>query len=173
MLEKRDIEQFTILLVEDSETDAYAIRRAVEKHMNHPCNLKHVETMGDAEKTLQSEDGEMIDVILLDLGLPDTSGGKDTFERIESVKSDIPVIILTSVHDHELAVGIVDSGAEDFVRKSSVSADPEVLCDAIDFAVCRHSSVEALKQETDKLLDEKDSVINWMSGACSKSPEKE
>ena len=153
-----------ILLVEDSETDAYTVQRALGKYMNHPCTLQHVESMKDAEQYLK--DTTHVDVILLDLGLPDTSGGKDTYERISNAKSeDVPVIILTSVHDHELAVGMVDSGAEDFVRKSSVSADPEVLCDAIEFSVRRHCNLEEIKEETNALLQEKDNVINWMAGS--------
>lgn len=169
MLNENRIQQLTILLVEDSETDAYTVKRALTKHMNHPCQIHHVETMADAEKAL-SEEVEF-NMILLDLGLPDTSGGKDTYERITEAKNDTPVIILTSVHDHELAVGFVENGAEDFVRKSSVSADPEVLCDAIDFAVCRHHNLEELKEETNELIKEKDKVIHWMSGGNSAESE--
>lgn len=169
---KKDLKttNLNILLIEDTETDAYTVQRVVRKHLGHPCRIQHVTCMADAENFLKEH--QDIDLILLDLGLPDTTGGEDTFNRVESVKDKIPVIILTSVHDHELAVGIVDKGAEDYVRKSSISADPEVLCDAIDFAVCRHKHVEEIKQKADKELEEKDQVIGWMSGNYSVDPNK-
>lgn len=165
------IDHINILLVEDSETDAYTVRRILSKHMGHPCRIKHVECMTDAEAALKEDNN--IDLILLDLGLPDTAGGEDTFQRVENVKDEIPVIILTSVHDHELAVGIVDKGAEDYVRKSSISSDPEILCEAIDFAVCRHEKFESIKEEADKELEEKDRVIGWMCGDYSVKSEPE
>ena len=172
MSEENKNKALNILLVEDSETDAYTVQRALGKYMNHPCTLQHVESMKAAEQYLQKT--KQVDVILLDLGLPDTSGGKDTYERINNAKSEnVPVIILTSVHDHDLAVGMVESGAEDFVKKSSVSADPEVLCDAIEFSVRRHNNLEELKEETDALLHEKDNVINWMAGNGTTSSDKD
>lgn len=169
MPERVKIEKLNILLVEDSETDAYAVKRAIDRYMKHPCLLKHVCDMKHAEATLKSKDH--YDLVLLDLGLPDTADAKDTFKRINGINNDIPIIILTSIHDHDLAVGIIDKGAEDFVKKSSVCADPEILCDAMDFAVCRHKNIETLKQETEKLLKEKDSVINWMAGSYSNEPD--
>ena len=159
------IKKLNILLVEDSKTDAYSAQRILSKNMTHPCCVIHVECMAEAERTLK--DDKNIDLILLDMGLPDTKGGEDTFKRVKSVKKDIPVIILTSVHDHELALEIVGEGAEDYIRKSSLSSDPEILCDAIDFAVCRHKHIEEIKEEVDKEIKEKDQVIGWMSGGYS------
>ena len=124
--EVSNIDNLKILLVEDSETDAYAISRVLQHHMEFPCELKHVESMAEAETLLQ-QNKDAIDLILLDLGLPDTQGGNDTFQRLENVKEHVPVIVLTSVHDHDLAIGMVDDGAEDYVRKSSVTADPDIL----------------------------------------------
>lgn len=159
------IEKLNILLVEDCETDAYSIRRALSKHMKHPCCVRHVERMADAKTVLEAEHN--IDLILLDLGLPDTEGGEDTYKGIENIADQVPVIILTSVHDYELAIGMIGKGAENYIRKASVSVDPEALCDAIDFAVCRHHNVETLRDENRKELEEKDQVIGWMTGGYS------
>lgn len=157
--------QLNILLVEDNKVDAFAVRRVLDKFMTHPCNVRHVETMADAEAVLAQKD--YIDVILLDLGLPDTVDGKDTFRRMGGVKDDIPVIILTSADDHDLALLIVDSGAEDFVKKSMIADTPQILCDAIDFAVCRHKNLVALKERQEQELEEKNKIIQWVTGSYS------
>lgn len=110
-----------LLLVEDSETDAYIIKRILEKNLNPSCHIRHAENMAEAEAAL-AEEKSRIDLVLLDLGLPDTSGRIETYKRLENAKhksnlDDIPVVILTSVNDRKLALGIVDSGAENYVKK--------------------------------------------------------
>lgn len=154
-----------MLLIEDSKVDAYIVRKILNKHMSYPCHVRHVENMTAAEAVLK--ESRNIDLILLDLGLPDTDGGTDTFQRMENVKEDIPVVILTNKHDHELAVNIVDEGAEDYIRKSAIGDDPELLCDAIDFAVCRHKHLAELKKQKISELEEKDKVIQWVTGSYS------
>lgn len=156
-----------ILLVEDTEADAYTVQRVLGNAKGPSCTVHRATNMEEAEETLRNR--EDIDLILMDLGLPDTNGGEDTFHRIETVKKDIPLIVLTSVNDHELAVGFVDNGAEDYVRKGVIATNPEILCDAIDFALCRHRNKMALKERKDKEIQEKDDVINWISGNYSAS----
>ncbi|MCB1556377.1 MAG: response regulator [Alphaproteobacteria bacterium] len=155
MEKEPDCDAFKVLLVEDSKTDAYVVIRALSKRASCPCDIIHAHSMKEAEQHLLNEKG--IDIVLLDLGLPDTVDNHDTFKRLDEARGDIPVIVLTSVHDHALAVGLVDSGAADYVRKASIHSDPEILCDAVDFAVCRHKNVS-------KMIQEKDQVIGWMRG---------
>lgn len=127
--------RLNILLVEDSRTDAYLVRRILGKYMTNPCNLHHVVCMADAEAALRLRDD--IDLILLDLALPDTADGRETFARIGSLKTNIPVIVLSSADERELALLVVDGGPEDYVKKSQIGDHPDVLCDAINFAVSR------------------------------------
>lgn len=161
----------SILLVEDSETDAFIIKRILEKNLSPSCSVRHAENMAAAEAALAEEESN-IDLILLDLGLPDTSGRIETYKRIENAKhnshrDDIPVVILTSVNDRKLALGIVDSGAENYVKKTTVSQNPEVLCDAVEFAICRHKHLISIRQQQDRELQKKQEVIEWMTGGYS------
>ena len=161
-----------ILLIEDSETDAYIIRRVLGSHMRHPCCVVHAESMASAEAILGKQGNQdSIDLILLDLGLPDTANNDETFARMNDIKEKIPVIILTNLQDHEFALSTMNAGAEDYVVKSTISQSPDVICDAIDFAVCRHKRIEEIHQEADNELKEKDMVIRWMSGDynCTKT----
>lgn len=149
-----------ILHVEDSETDAVIIQRAIKKKLPK-SHITHINNMKDVETALQ-EDGDF-DIILLDLGLPDTSDRRESFKRVEKLKKNIPVIILTSVNDHDLALGFVGEGAENYIKKSVVCETPETLQEAIEFAVChyRHKKSE---------LAQKDQMLHWVTGGYSVGP---
>lgn len=155
-----------ILLVEDSQTDAYTTQRVLKEHMRHPCAVQHVECIKDARKVLKHSSG--FDVVLLDLGLPDTNGGHDTFQHIKELEPDLPVIVLTSVNDHDMAVEMIGDGAEDYVRKSLISMEPNILCDTIDFAVSRYRCTKNALAQKEDIIEEKDKVLSWMSGGYTK-----
>ena len=125
-----------ILLVEDSETDAYMFRRILDRYQRRPCRLQHVGNMADAETFLKNSQkkGEPVDIILLDLNLPDTVDSADTSERLERTRSGIPVVVMTSVSDPgaEMTPPVAAGGQ---IQKSSIGANPEMLWDAIDFAL--------------------------------------
>ena len=159
-------ERRTIVMVEDSEEDALLIRRRLNEHLDEPFDLKHFTRMADAQQFL-AEHRKDTHLILLDLGLPDTRGGVDTFQRMKEHSLAIPVVILTSVDDHNLAVGLVREGAENFVNKGLLHDKPELLRDAVDFAISRHKIMDDINKKAIEELAQKDMVISWMSGGYS------
>ena len=159
-------QQKIILHIEDTETDAEIVKRALQKHMKHAYRVERAKSMAEAESILRTVSN--IDLILLDLGLPDTNDRMDTFQRLEAAKQHaIPTIVLTSVNDRDLAVDMIGNGAGDYVRKSRIGQDPEALCDAIDFAWCREHNMSDLEEQKQRALSEKDDVIHWMGGGYS------
>lgn len=159
------VKELKILHVEDSDTDAYAVERALSKDPSTHYTLQRACTMAAAEEMLKSGPQDW-DLVLLDLELPDSTGRNDTYRRISMAKNndDIPVLILSGVNDQSLAVHMVDDGAEDFVRKALLCTDPESLTDAIAFALCRHKNWTSSRERQRKEMDEKEQVIQWMSG---------
>ena len=157
-----------ILHVEDSDTDAYAVERALGKDTARQYTLQRARTIAEAENALKSGPQEW-DLVLLDLELPDSTGRNDSYRRISAAKNNdqIPVLILSGVNDQSLAEHLVDDGAEDFVRKSLICTDPETLSDAIAFAVCRHKNWNSLQSRQAQEMGEKDQIIQWMSGGYS------
>lgn len=147
----------TILHVEDNEADSYLVKRALQNNMPD-ATLLRAETVAGAEAILQS--GKQIDLILLDLGLPDITGRIEAFSRITKHGKDIPVIVLTGFEDHEMVVGLVHDGADNFIRKSMVGSHPQMLCEAINIAFCHRQNIE-------NHIKEKDQVIQWMCGNYS------
>jgi CheY-like chemotaxis protein len=61
--------------------------------------LAHGECMGDAEQHLAAS---TVDIILLDLGLPDAQG-LDAVWRARAAAPSIPLVVLTGLDDESLA----------------------------------------------------------------------
>jgi DNA-binding NarL/FixJ family response regulator len=127
--------RINILLIEDSKPDTYIIKRVLGTHMRYSCHVLHAACMADAEFILEGE--RDVDVIILDLRLPDTDSDHDTLQRLKNIKLScsreaVPVVILTGVDDAELACEMIDLGAKDYVRKSLIIESPEILCKIIE-----------------------------------------
>lgn len=82
-----------------------------------------------------------IDVVLLDLGLPDAKD-LQALMRLEECLHEIPVIVLTGHGDETLAKDALHRGAEDYLLKGTM--DRGSLLRAIRYAVERHRSVRDL-----------------------------
>ena len=128
-----------ILLIEDSETDSFLIQRIMREYPSLNSHALVVEeNMKSAKEYLELHHTD-ISLILLDLGLPDTIDGKDTFEQLAlSNLSDIPVIALTSVNNPKMAINLVQMGLEDFLCKTDVLYAPLLLAQSIDFVLSRN-----------------------------------
>jgi len=75
-----------------------------------------------------------IDLILLDLNLPD-SAGKMTFDTIRKLNDNIPVVLITGLLDKELSISLIKEGAQDYIFKQNLNSD--LLVKTIHFAIER------------------------------------
>jgi DNA-binding NtrC family response regulator len=83
------------------------------------------------------------DVILSDLGLPD-SMGIETFESFHSRYPDIPVIVLTGLDDENTALSAVQGGAQDYLVKGQI--DTRQLIRSIQYAIERQKLITELEK---------------------------
>ena len=120
-----------ILFVEDDPDLAGALEAAFRDVEPARFNVERARTLGDAITLLGSI---KVDVILLDLNLPD-SRGLETFAKIQRIAPGLPVIILSGLADEALAVESVRAGAQDYVVKGSMSVP--VLVRAVRYALER------------------------------------
>ena len=75
-----------------------------------------------------------VDVVLLDLSLPD-SDGLSTFHRIRQSAQALPVVVMSGLEDTEVALAAVEAGAQDYLPKSAV--DEQQLVRALQYAMRR------------------------------------
>jgi len=88
------------------------------------------------------------DIILLDLSLPDSIGGKTISKMLKEV-SNVPIIILTGTDDQLLAIEAVRSGAQDYLVKSKINSI--ILERSIRYAIERYHINTRLKEVTNEL----------------------
>lgn len=141
-----------ILLVEEEPRDLTALRDTLEA-MEDP--QYKVEWVGELSRALQRLSLGGVDIVLLDLNLPD-SEGLATFERAKAFAPDLPILVLTSMDDEEIAMRTVQGGAQDYLVKGRV--DENVLIRAIRYAIERHRLISALRSLS--LIDDLTGVYN-------------
>ena len=108
----------TVLLVEDNPRDARLVQEMFRREGARDVRLEYARTL--AEATLRLERGG-VDVILVDLGLPD-SQGLGTCRRIREVADRAAVVIvLTGNWDEETGLAAIREGADDYLIKGQIS----------------------------------------------------
>jgi two-component system, cell cycle response regulator len=141
-----------ILLVEEEPRDLTALRDTLEAMEDPKYKVEWVEELSRALQRL-SLGG--VDVVLLDLNLPD-SEGLATFERAKAFAPDVPILVLTSMDDQEIAMRTVQAGAQDYLVKGRV--DENVLVRSIRYAMERHRLISALRSLS--LIDDLTGLYN-------------
>ena len=125
-------QQIRILLVEDDPDDVWVMRNLLADRWDGPIELIHVEMLSSGiERCARGE----IDVILLDLSLPD-SRGLETFLLMHARAGEIPIVVLTGYDDSLTAVKAVQAGAQDYLVKGQV--DDNLLIRSLRYAIERN-----------------------------------
>jgi PAS domain S-box-containing protein len=131
-----------LLLIEDSASDA----RLVCEMLRNARHVKiNVETRDRLAPGLERLAQGGIEVVLLDLTLPD-SQGLDTFLEVHRHAPQTPVIILSGFRSQELATRAVAEGAQDYLFKEYSDAD--LLERSIRYAIERQRIRDALQEKT-------------------------
>jgi signal transduction histidine kinase len=150
------LKRIRILLVEDSETDVVLLKGAFEDIHGFEHELVHVQRLADGLARMQEEP---VDVVLLDLGLPD-SQGVDTFTKLHRQAPNVPVLILTGLNDESAGVSAISQGAEDFIVKNQVQ--PSVLARSVRYAIERQrqkSELEHVREELQRTNNHLDQLV--------------
>ncbi|MBN2224753.1 MAG: response regulator [Deltaproteobacteria bacterium] len=145
-----------VLLIEDDTGFARMVQEMIAEIDGGPFTFERVENL---EKGIDRVKKGRIDVVLLDLLLPD-SEGIFTFFKIREVCTDIPVVVLSALEDDETAILAVREGAQDYLFKGIVN--PAVLVRSIRHSIERKRNRDELRQtreELEELLGKKEAEI--------------
>ncbi len=126
-----------VLLVEDNPGDARLIREALRETAAAQWVVEVADRLSTAVARLERGS---IDIVLLDLSLPDMQGFA-TFTAVHGAAPEVPIVVLTGLSDEELAIRAVQHGAQDYLVKAD--ATPQVLTRAMHYAIERaHGEAE-------------------------------
>src|SRR5689334_9339131 len=110
-------ESVRALLIEDNPGDARLIQETLhDVDLHGTINLIRADRLSRGLEVLRQD---AIDVVLLDLSLPD-SAGLDTFARLHREESSVAVVVLSGLNDESVALNAVHEGAQDYLVKGQV-----------------------------------------------------
>jgi len=136
-----------ILLIEDNVDDTELIRRKLEKSANTRFQVTTARTLHDG---LELVEKDMPDLIISDLGLPD-SHGLDTVTKILLELPQIPLVVLSGFDDEAIAIKAVQSGSQDYLVKGRL--ENSQLERSIYYSIERAHLQAELEQTTQEILN--------------------
>jgi PAS domain S-box-containing protein len=130
-----------VLVVEDSVTQAQLHRVNLSRH---GFEVEWVTSLAEVTKRLQTPG---IDIVLLDLSLPD-SEGIETFFRVHAAAEAIPIVVISAEDDEKVALQALKGGAQDYLIKGKAPGEAIVRC--LYYAMER-AQIEAELRHSEKM----------------------
>lgn len=159
-----------VLLIEDSPMVVELTRAMLDEAKGGEFLLECVDNLRAGIDRLSRRG---VDVVLLDLTLPD-SNGLDTFRRLHAEAEDIPIVVYTSVDDEALSLAALDHGAADYLVKSEVNGNwlSRSLVYAIQRSMSRarepaQQNAAALERSV-RIERSAESDTTWIATLCEK-----
>ncbi|TDO29042.1 PAS domain S-box protein [Sediminibacterium goheungense] len=134
----------SILVVEDNPGDLFLLEELLKTTSLPIHRLIKVVSATEAKQALQKEE---INLVLLDLSLPD-SNGLQSYESVNEYAASIPIIVLTGLIDMEIALETMASGAQDYLIKGEF--DEKLLAKSIQYSIERKKSLENLTESNER-----------------------
>ncbi|ARV59526.1 hybrid sensor histidine kinase/response regulator [Nostocales cyanobacterium HT-58-2] len=140
-----DTASISILLVEDSPSDAKLLQQTLWHLGREKWQVVHFERLNDAVDVCSKN---TFDIVLLDLSLPD-SEGLSTIAEFHAAAPNIPIVVLTGFDDEDIALQAVAKKAQDYLVKGQIT--PNLLGRAIRYAIERGQILQQLRESEHRL----------------------
>jgi diguanylate cyclase (GGDEF)-like protein/PAS domain S-box-containing protein len=134
----------TVLLVEDNPGDVRLLREILRDQGTHDTELTDVGSVAAAIRYLATH---RVDIILVDLGLPDAQG-LDAVRRVHAAAPNTALLVLTGLDDESLAIQSLQEGAQDYLVKGRI--DTSEMPRVMRYAIERKNLEEALFSEKER-----------------------
>lgn len=156
------ISSIKVLLIEDSRSDTVLIKKSLAEVKGPVFVVDHANCLTEGFKLASLS---AYNVILLDLGLPE-SFGLETLERVIKAVPSVPVVVLTGTDDESTGLGVLREGAQDYIPKNDITGS--LLSRSLRYAIERHyqqKKIEVMQEEFLALFshDIKNSIITILS----------
>lgn len=146
----------TILLIEDNPADVEMIREMLSNQKGSSFDIINADRLSEAKPYFADS---RIDIILLDLGLPD-SQGLDTLLRVREQAREVPIVVLTMLDNEETGLHALKDGAQDYLVKGQMTAP--LITRSLRYAIERGRIEKERKKMTDLVeasLAEKETML--------------
>lgn len=160
-----------ILLVEDNPGDQFLLSELLRSSGFQEGAISVTASMKEALSLLEQT---KVDIVLLDLTLPDSTG-IDSFLALEKYIQMVPIVILSGMSDMKVALDAINMGAQDYLIKGDF--DEKLLAKTILYSIERSNSLRALKESNEKydLISKatNDMIWDWdlVTGVVNRSKE--
>ena len=118
--------------------------------------LQRLSLPGDQAVERLSDGGERFDVVLADLGVPD-SAGIATLDALTQAAPSLPVVVLTGNDDDAIALEALKRGAQDYLVKGL--GDAFILSRVVRYAIERHVHRIGMAAEIAARLEQADVMV--------------
>jgi diguanylate cyclase (GGDEF)-like protein len=146
-----------ILLIDDDRKNVGILSEVVADYRTTAFEFEHVDTLKGGVDALNSDNH--FDLVLLNLNLQD-SQRLEAFEKVSGQVPHVPIVIVTSEIDDELALSAVHGGAQDYLVTSEISQSEFVR--VIHYAIERNRLLRELEasRKVEKFLAYHDCLTN-------------
>lgn len=146
-----------ILIVEDNPGDVIIVNELI-RSAGIKFKPTHASTLRDS---LQACKRNEFDIILLDLGLPD-SMGLQTLRQLREASYKSPLVVMTGLDDEDTALQALREGAQDYIVKNRLTED--IIIRTIKYSIERKkiTDLEKLTATRFSILSTATSALNEM-----------
>jgi len=145
-VDEKGPEAVKVLLIEDNPGDVILMEEMLSDARGARFEVINASRLHEGICRLEAS---APDVVLLDLGLPDSSGLR-TLEGMVGPAAKVPIVVLTGQTDEELGVRAVSMGAQDYLVKGRV--DSGGLERSIRYSIQRKRTLEELRESNDRYV---------------------
>jgi len=152
-----------LLLVEDRPPDLRIAREYLSQARGAKFNVTTASTLAEAlDHVVEGK----LDIVMLDLTLPDSSG-LETFESLHHASQDLPIVVVSGYAEESLAIAAVRQGAQDYLLKESLSST--LLSRSLLYAIERNQLKLKLKANEERLrqVTENMGEVFWLHEVAS------
>lgn len=145
---RKDDKSYNILIIEDNLGDFILIEEYLDEYILKP-QLTRVDTFQGAKNFLLNQP-QHLDIIFLDLSLPDLSGEQLIVDVLD-LAVGIPVVALTGFSDLDFSIKSLGLGISDYLLKDELT--PIILYKSVIYAIQRSKYIDQIQKSEKRYSD--------------------